>query len=59
MLPDEPFSAAHEQNRRAWDDMVRAKQGFTRPARDEDFVDPLKTVDGAGWLGEYLCCGSE
>ena len=51
MPPDPTLPASHEQNRRAWDDLVRAKQGFTRPARDEDFVDPLKTVDGAGWLG--------
>ena len=51
MTYDDPLSAAHEHNRRAWDDMVRAKQGFTRPARDEDFADPLKTVDGTGWLG--------
>ena len=44
-------SAAQQHNRRAWDSMVRDKQRFTRPARDEDFRDPLKTVDEAGWLG--------
>ena len=60
---DDPLSlsASQEQNRRTWDEMVRARQGFTRPARDEDFADPLKTVDGIGWLGgdvrgkELLC----
>ncbi|WP_145084168.1 class I SAM-dependent methyltransferase [Anatilimnocola aggregata] len=44
--------------------MVRDKQRFTRPARDEDFVDPLKTVDALGWLGgdirgqRVLCLGA-
>lgn len=44
-------SAAHEQNRRAWDQLVRNNQRFTKPARDEDFRDPLGAVDGLGWLG--------
>jgi ubiquinone/menaquinone biosynthesis C-methylase UbiE len=30
---------------------VREGECFTRPARDEDFADPLGTVDGIGWLG--------
>lgn len=34
--------------------MVRDRQRFTRPARDEDFVDPLKTIDGLGWLGTSI-----
>ena len=41
----------HAHNRRAWDERVREGECFTRPARDEDFADPLKTVDGIGWLG--------
>ncbi|MCP3695088.1 MAG: class I SAM-dependent methyltransferase, partial [Planctomycetaceae bacterium] len=45
------YSAAHEHNRRAWDARVRRQERFTRPAADEDFVDPLATVDGLGWLG--------
>jgi SAM-dependent methyltransferase len=44
----------HDHNRRVWDEMVRDKQRFTRPAQDEDFVDPLKTVDGLGWLGASI-----
>lgn len=47
-------SAAHEHNRRAWDAMVRRRQNFTRPARDDDFLDPLKSVDGVGWLGQEI-----
>ena len=31
--------------------MVQDRQRFTRPARDEDFANPLRAVDGAGWLG--------
>jgi SAM-dependent methyltransferase len=38
-------------NRRAWDDLVARQQCFTRPARDEDFVDPLAKVDPLEWLG--------
>jgi len=38
-------------NRRAWDELVAGRQRFTRPARDEDFVDPLAKVDQLGWLG--------
>jgi SAM-dependent methyltransferase len=41
----------HELNRRAWDDLVRDRQRFTIPARDEDFVDPLAKLDSIGWLG--------
>ncbi len=54
-------SAAQEHNRRAWDDMVKARQGFTRPARDEDFANPLAVVDAVGWLqgdirGQRVLC---
>lgn len=41
----------HEHNRRAWDTRVRRREPFTNPAPDDDFLDPLGTVDGAGWLG--------
>ena len=41
--------------------MVKSRQGFTRPARDEDFVDPLAVVDACGWLqggirGQRVLC---
>lgn len=42
---------AHDHNRRAWDRLVQERQRFTKPARDEDFIDPLRTVDPWGWLG--------
>lgn len=52
---------ALDQNRRAWDDRVARGERFTRPAPDEQFHDPLGTVDGAGWLpdgvrGRRLLC---
>lgn len=43
--------SAHEHNRRAWDALVREKQRFTIPARDEEFANPLKFLDQLGWLG--------
>jgi SAM-dependent methyltransferase len=57
-------AAAREHNRRAWDARVANRGRFTKPADDVDFVDPLRTVDGAGWLGEsiagkrLLCLGA-
>ena len=42
----------HEHNRRAWDAMVRQKQRFARPARDEDYVVTMKELDPSGWLGD-------
>jgi SAM-dependent methyltransferase len=38
-------------NRRAWDEMAAKGQRFTRAAADEDFANPLATVDQVGWLG--------
>ncbi len=31
-------------NRQAWDTLVARQQRHTRPARDEDFVNPLATI---------------
>jgi ubiquinone/menaquinone biosynthesis C-methylase UbiE len=47
----ESAQAAIEHNRRAWNELVRKKQRFTIPARDEDFQNPLAAVDQLGWLG--------
>jgi SAM-dependent methyltransferase len=43
--------STHDHNRRAWDTLVREGQRHTRPARDEDFKNPLAAVDASGWLG--------
>jgi SAM-dependent methyltransferase len=45
------YGTPHEHNRRVWDKMVDQRQRFTKPARDEEFADPLTTVDAWGWLG--------
>lgn len=47
MQPSDPVG----HNRSAWNQMARQRNRFARPARDEDFVDPLRSVDGPGWLG--------
>lgn len=43
--------AVLEQNRRAWDRLVRQGSRFTRVADEEAFANPLQSVDSAGWLG--------
>jgi SAM-dependent methyltransferase len=49
--PHPGFNLPHSANARAWDALARGNDGLTRPARDEDFADPLGTVDPLGWLG--------
>lgn len=44
-------SAAARENLAAWKNLVRRGHRLTRAARDEDFSDPLASVDGPGWLG--------
>ncbi len=44
----------HDHNRREWDARVRSAARFTKPAADEEFRDPLKSVDAAGWLGASI-----
>jgi SAM-dependent methyltransferase len=44
-------NSALEQNRRAYDARVAKQKNFARPAKDEQFANPLATVDGLGWLG--------
>jgi SAM-dependent methyltransferase len=50
-MPSFSPSPQHDRNQRAWDEMVRDRQRFTLPARDEDFVEPLGKLDPLGWLG--------
>ena len=51
MLRFQTLSASHRHNANAWDALARKQVELARPARDEDFVDPLGTVDPVGWLG--------
>ncbi len=41
----------HWHNRAAWDRLAKQQNRLAKPARDEDFANPLKSVDGPGWLG--------
>lgn len=47
----DPLTPAHDHNRRAWDALVRQRQKFTTPARDEDFANPLAALDCDRWMG--------
>jgi len=52
MLPGEPpFPPSQQHNRRAWDARVSENRTFTRPATDEQFANPLQTIDPPHWLG--------
>ncbi len=46
------MTAVHDHNRRAWDQMARRQDRFTKPARDDDLVVPLLQLDARGWLGD-------
>jgi SAM-dependent methyltransferase len=48
------MTSPQEHNRKAWDARVRNGACFTRPARDEEFGNPLATVDPSGWLGPSI-----
>jgi SAM-dependent methyltransferase len=53
--------AVRAHNRAAWDQLARQQRRFTRAARDEEFADPLRVLDGNGWLaagvrGQRLLC---
>src|ERR1044072_1331088 len=48
------MTSPQDHNRKAWDARVRNGATFTRPARDEEFRDPLHTADVAGWLGPSI-----
>ena len=39
-----------QRNRAAWDRLVRAGSQFAKVASDEECRDPLKVLDGRGWL---------
>ena len=47
MTPDEALN----RNRNAWQRLAEAGHRFAKPARDDDFANPLASVDGPGWLG--------
>ncbi len=42
-------------NRLAWERLAKQQNRLATPARDEDFANPLKSVDSQGWLGPDVC----
>ena len=50
-MDDNHQSIAKQHNRDAWNRMVAGKKRFTKPAKNNDLVQPLHTVDAIGWLG--------
>jgi SAM-dependent methyltransferase len=47
-------SDARQHNRAAWNRLAAQQNRLARPARDEDFINPLASVDGPGWLGSDI-----
>jgi SAM-dependent methyltransferase len=45
---------AEEHNRQTWNRLVRQGSWFTKVAADDSFADPLRAVDGLGWLGDSI-----
>jgi len=41
----------HWHNRAAWDRLAKQQNRLAKPARDQDFINPLASVDKPGWLG--------
>jgi SAM-dependent methyltransferase len=43
-------AAARAQNRTAWNQLVESGSQFAKVATDEECADPMRTLDGRGWL---------
>ena len=55
MSHDDPTAdAATAHNAAVWDRMARQGSSLATPASDEEFAQPLRTVDPCGWLGESI-----
>src|SRR5687767_7191926 len=50
-MSNQPAPLSHDYNRKAWDERVRGKRLYTRPATEDEFAEPLKALDPCGWLG--------
>jgi SAM-dependent methyltransferase len=51
---DSESRSALQLNRGAWDRLAVEQVPLARPASDQDFANPLRTVDGIGWLGPSI-----
>lgn len=47
-------AAAKQHNARAWDALAKRQAALAKPASDQDFANPLQTIDPLGWLGPSL-----
>ena len=52
---------AQDHNRRVWDERVQQGRLHTRTARDKEFENPLKAINGRGWItggleGKQVLC---
>ena len=43
-----------QHNRGAWNALAKQGNRFAQPARESDFEDPLRSVDGPRWLGPSI-----
>ena len=55
LAPDErqlraTLAASRAQNRTAWDRLAESGSQFAKVATDEECADPMRTLDGRGWL---------
>ncbi len=48
------MNTVQDHNREAWDDRVRRKMPFTTTATEKDYQNPLRALDGAGWMGDNI-----
>ena len=44
-------SDARQHNRAAWNRLAEQQNRLARPAREQDFANPLECIDARGWLG--------
>ncbi|MDA8563824.1 class I SAM-dependent methyltransferase [Mariniblastus sp.] len=44
-------SDARQHNRAAWNRLAEQQNRLARPAREQDFANPLAAIDARGWLG--------
>jgi len=52
--PSENSISKHWHNRAAWDRLAKEQNRLAKPAREEDFINPLASVDKHGWLGSDI-----
>lgn len=45
-----PDSEVIHGNRRAWDRMAKRQHVLAQPAKDDELKDPMRIINGAGWL---------